>query len=102
MNATAVLCARHGKATGAGTQRRQRIQQFVTSPRDSTDIADRGKTTVFHIFCSFSMSPPSSVSFSPAYILVSLFSPSSPLFSHAVLFIRPFIFQRVERKQISK
>ena len=55
MNATAVLCARHGKATGVGTQKLQRIQQFVTSPRDGTDTADRGKQQCFifsvHFLC---------------------------------------------------
>jgi len=55
MNATAVLCERHGRATGAGTQRRQRIQQFVTSPRDNTDITDQGKQQCFifsvHFLC---------------------------------------------------
>lgn len=80
------------RATGAGTQRRQRIQQFVTSPRDYTDIADRGKQQCFIFSVHFLCFRLPLFFFSPAYIFVSFFSPSSPLFSHTVLFIRPFSF----------
>jgi hypothetical protein len=72
-------------------------QQFVTSPRDSTDIANRGKQQWF-IFSVHFLFPPSSVSFSPAYILVSFFSPSSPLFSYTV-FIHSSFYLSTGRKE---
>ena len=99
MNATAVLCARHGKATGAGTQRRQRIQQFITSPRDNTDIADRGKQQCF-IFSVHFLFPPSFFS-----LLLTFLFPSSliitSLIPHGFIY-SSFLFQQVERKQLRK
>ena len=91
-NSQALRATRHSAWPDAGTQRRQRIQQFGTSPLDSTDIADRGKQQCFmlsvHFLCV--------LCFSLSYILVCFVSPSSPLFSHMVLFFRPVSFNRLK------
>jgi hypothetical protein len=88
MNATAELCARHGKAPDAGTQDVNRIQQLER--RRSIELTwhtDRNNRFSYFLSIFFL-----SVSFSAAYFLVCFLSLSSPLFSHMVLFIRPLFF----------